>query len=207
MIEVAQADIDLAESDGKYYVHTDKSIWYITTADTYADIGAARTGLDTTNVQFKKATPIITQLTLDEIYAFASGTLYNNSFAQIDYSVILNYKAKIDSIGTVVERIDDDAQATREDVEDLQDSVVIEKDITLLSTGWTDDTGTSGYWYYQITDTDVSTDTIVDYAVHLDDLEDAVALNNITQSFSDYYRIYAYTEPTADIVVDVKKVR
>jgi len=92
-------------------------------------------------------------------------------------------------------------------IDEAHQKVLIDKDITLSSTSWDDDTGTSGYWYYEITDSEVDTDVVVDFAVHLDDLEDAGMLTNITQSFSGYYRIYAYSEPTEDIVIDVKKVK
>jgi hypothetical protein len=93
-------------------------------------------------------------------------------------------------------------------IDEAHQKVLIDKDITLSSTSWVDDTGTSGYWYCEITDSEVDTDVVVDFAVHLDDLEDALKfLNNVSQSFSGYYRIYAYSEPTADIVIDVKKVK
>lgn len=50
LAEVTQANIDLVASVGKYYYHTDGTLWIITAADTYADIAAARTGLGTTTV-------------------------------------------------------------------------------------------------------------------------------------------------------------
>lgn len=45
--EVSQANIDLVASIGKYYYHTDKTIWIIVAKGAYANIAAARTGLDT----------------------------------------------------------------------------------------------------------------------------------------------------------------
>lgn len=118
MIEVSQSNIDLATSDGKYYVHTDKSIWYLTTAGTYADIAAARTGLGTTTVQFEKETPVITQPTLDEIFSFENGTLYQNQtvMAEVDYTVVKNYKAIVDSNTEVIEKIDDEIAEMQEDL-------------------------------------------------------------------------------------------
>jgi len=112
MIEVSQANIDLTTSDGKYYVHTDKSIWYITTADTYADIAAARTGIGTTTVQFEKVTPVITQPILDEIWSFVNGTWYQNQtvMAEVDYTVVKNYKTVVDSNTEVIEKLDDEVQ-------------------------------------------------------------------------------------------------
>lgn len=46
-VEVSQANIDLVASVGKYYYHTDKTIWIILAKGTYANIAAARTGLGT----------------------------------------------------------------------------------------------------------------------------------------------------------------
>lgn len=45
--EVSQANINLVASVGKYYYHTDKTIWIIVAKGTYATIAAARTGLGT----------------------------------------------------------------------------------------------------------------------------------------------------------------
>lgn len=45
--EVSQANIDLVASVGKYYYHTDKTIWIIVAKGAYATIAAARTGLGT----------------------------------------------------------------------------------------------------------------------------------------------------------------
>jgi len=47
LTEVAQANIDLTASIGKYYYHTDKSVWFIVAKGAYANIAAARTGLGT----------------------------------------------------------------------------------------------------------------------------------------------------------------
>jgi hypothetical protein len=75
--EVAQADIDLTASVGKYYVHTDKTIWFIVADGTYADVDGARTGLGTSKVMFELATPTTEQLPLQPLQSQASGTIYN----------------------------------------------------------------------------------------------------------------------------------
>lgn len=109
MVEVASADIDLTTSNGKYYVHTDKSIWYITTANLYADIAAARTGLGTTKVFNELATPVITPLTLDEIWSFASGTIYQNQtvMAELAINTAINQGAVIEGNTEMLESLDD----------------------------------------------------------------------------------------------------
>lgn len=57
--------------------------------------------------QYELATPITTQLTLDELWAFENGTLYNNSFGQFDYSTSLNKSAIITRLNETVEQLDD----------------------------------------------------------------------------------------------------
>lgn len=56
LVEIAQANIDLVASIGKYYYHTDGTIWIITAANQYASIAAARTGLGSTTTYFQIGT-------------------------------------------------------------------------------------------------------------------------------------------------------
>lgn len=56
LVEVTQANIDLIASVGKYYYHTDGTIWIIVAKAAYADISAARTGLGTTTTYFQIGT-------------------------------------------------------------------------------------------------------------------------------------------------------
>lgn len=84
--EVSQANIDLLTSVGKYYYHTDKSIWFIVADGAYADITAARTGLGTSQAYFQLATPITTQLPISNIIAEPSGTVYiDNMYSDVDF--------------------------------------------------------------------------------------------------------------------------
>lgn len=68
LTEIAQADIDLVASVGKYYYHTDKTLWIVVAKGTYADIAAARTGLGTTTVYVQIGT-----LTDAKTFFFAFG--------------------------------------------------------------------------------------------------------------------------------------
>jgi hypothetical protein len=58
LVEVAQADIDLEASAGKYYWGEDKKLYIIVAKGDYADIAAARTGLGTTTLTYQLAQPI-----------------------------------------------------------------------------------------------------------------------------------------------------
>ena len=90
-------------------------------------------------------------------------------------------------------------------VEDSVTSIVIiKRDISILTTSWVDDTGTSGFWYYEISDTDVTADSFVDVNVHLADLENASDVKPVTQSFAGTYRLYADAQPAADLTADVR---
>lgn len=75
MVEVAAANIDEVASIGKYYYHTDKTVWFITAADAYADIAAARTGLGTTTLLYKLATPLTYQSRWNLAQAYQGGSL------------------------------------------------------------------------------------------------------------------------------------
>jgi len=50
LTEVSSANIDLTSSAGKYYYHTDKTIWIIVAKGTYASISTARTSLGISKV-------------------------------------------------------------------------------------------------------------------------------------------------------------
>ena len=73
--EVAQADIDNTASIGKYYWHTDKTLWIIVAKGAYADIAAARTGLGTTRLVYQLATPVLSDFTPQQIDGDAGDTI------------------------------------------------------------------------------------------------------------------------------------
>lgn len=76
LTEIAAADIDLAASAGKYYYHTDKTVWIFITPDIYADITAARTGLGTTTLDYQLAVPIMTEIEgMGQLMAEPSGSI------------------------------------------------------------------------------------------------------------------------------------
>lgn len=74
--EVSQANIDLTTSYGKYYYHTDKTIWFIVEKGTYADIVAARTGLGTSEAYYQLSEPVTTYYPPQNIKTFENGTIY-----------------------------------------------------------------------------------------------------------------------------------
>lgn len=77
LTEVAQTDIDNTASVGKYYWHTDKTLWIIVAKGAYADITAARTGLGTMTLIYQLASPIITKHEMfGDLKVFPSGTIY-----------------------------------------------------------------------------------------------------------------------------------
>ena len=73
LTEIAQADIDNAASVGKYYWHTDKTLWIIVAKGAYADITAARTGLGTTTLNYQLATPVVHEGKAQPLTAFPNG--------------------------------------------------------------------------------------------------------------------------------------
>ena len=82
--------------------------------------------------------------------------------------------------------------------------VIIKQNISILSISWVDDTVTSGFWYYAITDADVTAASIVDVNIQLADLENANDIKSVTQSFAGTYRLYADAQPAVNITADMR---
>jgi hypothetical protein len=80
LIEVSQANIDLTGSIGKYYYHTDKTIWIIVAKGAHANIAAARTALGTTKMVYQLATPVLTQYFPNALTAEPNGTIVVEPF-------------------------------------------------------------------------------------------------------------------------------
>jgi hypothetical protein len=89
----------------------------------------------------------------------------------------------------------------------LSNMVIIKSNITILSTSWTDDTATSGFWIYDITDTDITANTVVDVNIALSSLENASDLKSANDSYAGYVRLYADSQPSADIACDLRLTR
>lgn len=92
----------------------------------------------------------------------------------------------------------------------MADLAKINKNVSILSANWIDDTGVSGYWYYQIADATVDVDTVVDIYFSKEDLDGTAKTAKVSggvDSFAGYYRLYAKLKPAADMIVDVKKIR
>ncbi|WP_432408568.1 hypothetical protein [Wukongibacter sp. M2B1] len=86
----------------------------------------------------------------------------------------------------------------------MTELVKVKQNITILSTGWVDDTTTSGYWYYDISDADIYVNTVVDVNIALVDI-DKVKINliSVTDSSDGYARIYAIQQPTENFTADI----
>ena len=81
--------------------------------------------------------------------------------------------------------------------------IQIKRDVIIESTNWTEETD---YWEYEISDEDVSKDSMVDVNVHKDSMEDAedFRLQSFCESGSGTVTLYAEEEPTTDITVDYR---
>ena len=116
--EVASADIDLTASIGKYYYHTDKTVWIIVAKDAYADIAAARTGLGTSTLYYQLATPITTpNVTSGVPIAYPSGTVYYeprlaDADVYTDKFSIMRTSYPIDSLVSITKVNDDGTYTT-----------------------------------------------------------------------------------------------
>lgn len=79
---------------------------------------------------------------------------------------------------------------------------------TLVSSNWVDDTTTSGYWYYIIADNKIKKNTIANFAIHLNDIDNATDFKmlNVTQTFDGSIRFYAKAKPTKNISIDIQYI-
>ena len=104
---VNQSTTDLTTDQiGCWFTSPTGSIIFVLTLGT--NITDARTLLTGEIIDYELATPIITQLTIDELWAFENGTIYNNSISQLDYVTSQNKSAVLTRLNETVERIDDD---------------------------------------------------------------------------------------------------
>lgn len=85
----------------------------------------------------------------------------------------------------------------------------IDSNITLTAANWVDDTATSGYWIYDVTDAEVTADTIVDVYIQRASMQTAIdaGVQGFCESSSGSYRLFAESQPASDITIDVKKTR
>ena len=108
-----------------------------------------------------------------------------------------------------------DAETAIEDAYDLaeqafqsaSEQIKIKPNITILATGWVDDTATSGYWLYNIADADITADTVVDVNIHLAYLEKAESIKSANLSSVGKVTLYADEKPVENIVADLKLIR
>ncbi len=83
----------------------------------------------------------------------------------------------------------------------------VKKNITILATGWVDDTLASGFWIYEITGADITVDTVVDINIHLTDLEKATNIKSSNLSSLGKVTLYADKQIIEDIVCDIKLIK
>jgi len=83
-------------------------------------------------------------------------------------------------------------------------AAIIESLNNEIETGdWTDDTGTSGFWYADISNVNITADSVVDVIPEkaYKSIVDAAAFAGETDSSSGSVRIYAENQPTGTIEV------
>lgn len=85
--------------------------------------------------------------------------------------------------------------------------VKVKTNISILSVNWIDDTSTSGYWYYDVSDADIDENTVVDVNFNLASLDGASDIKSRSDSFVGYVRIYADAQPTLDLIADLKLIK
>jgi uncharacterized membrane protein len=86
----------------------------------------------------------------------------------------------------------------------LADIVKIKSNITILSTGWVDNTSSLGFWTYDHNDADITVSTVVDINIRVEDLEKASNLKSANLSSNGSVRLYASSKPESNLIAYLK---
>lgn len=137
-----------------------------------------------------------------------------SSLIDIDVSILTNQmQSDFDTwFATIQDTLDGDTAGNllnliNANTDNVNKKVILTQNVSIQSANWVDDTGTSGFWYYQVTNADVTTTTIININFALADLEKAITqgIQQATDSFAGYYRLYSTDQPTDNFTVDVVK--
>lgn len=79
--------------------------------------------------------------------------------------------------------------------------------VTIPSSGWVDQTTTVGYFTYNINNSNISQNSVVDVNIQLASLNNADNLVSTNRSYDGYVTIYAEERPTSNIICDLKIVK
>ncbi|WP_010293526.1 hypothetical protein [Clostridium senegalense] len=85
----------------------------------------------------------------------------------------------------------------------LKNSLIIVKDISILSSGWTFNS-TSNFYEYKIANENININSSVDVNIHLDYLQKANKLKSVTNSINGYVVIYSNEKLTETIKCDIR---
>lgn len=124
-------------------------------------------------------------------------------------NLAINIAAQTWDNATGVSKLNGDVSMLKENAEFVSRQiegmkVITTKDLTISAVSWIEDVANTR-WYYQITDADVTADSIVNANIHIGDLDKADMLLPVTESFNGYYRLYADTQPSENFKVDIVK--
>ncbi|WP_077369720.1 hypothetical protein [Anaerosalibacter sp. Marseille-P3206] len=121
-----------------------------------------------------------------------------------DYVNVNDLNDNMDILDQEVGDLKDDLTTHKAETASL---IKIKKDVTIMASGWVDDSLVSGFWKYEILDADITADTVVDVNIHLGDLEKASSIKSANLSSNGKVTIYADEKPTANLTCDLKLIR
>ena len=119
-----------------------------------------------------------------------------------------NVEQNLADLSNDIDDLSDNFVAHKADYKSFKENVIkIKKEIIILATDWIDDVADSGFWKYDISDNDITVDTIVDINIHLTDLEKAESVKPVCLSGVGKVTIYAEEQLMENIKCDIKMVR
>lgn len=104
-------------------------------------------------------------------------------------------------------KIKENANALETHKADMTSLIKIKKDVNILTSGWVDDTLVSGFWKYEILDVDITTDTMVDVNIDLNDLEKAESIKSTNIAEVGKVTLFADEALTDNISCDLRLTR
>jgi len=81
--------------------------------------------------------------------------------------------------------------------------IILSNNNSILSSSWVDDTGTSGYWYADISNANILSTDSVEVNFQLASIPNTTTILSVTQSFTGYVRIYSTEAVSSNLTADL----
>ena len=91
-------------------------------------------------------------------------------------------------------------------IEQQAQYIITKENVVILASNWVDDTSNSGYWYNDLSYTEITDESIVDVNISISDMKKSIYMQSANDSFDGYVRIYSTRDVDDDLTCDIKIV-